>query len=82
MQNDVDLHRSLQSPPTSIYRQLAIIIDEFDGQFLHALRRIYLSKNPFRDFIARAGYRILQVPETPHEFVGQYLPIWINLEQN
>jgi len=27
----------------------------------------------FRDFIARAGYRILQVPETPHEFVGQYL---------
>jgi len=27
----------------------------------------------FRDFIARAGYRILQVPETPQEFVGQYL---------
>lgn len=27
----------------------------------------------FRDFIARAGYRILQVPETPKEFVGQYL---------
>ena len=27
----------------------------------------------FRDFIARAGYKILQVPETPHEFVGQYL---------
>ncbi|MDM8561194.1 AAA-like domain-containing protein [Candidatus Parabeggiatoa sp. HSG14] len=27
----------------------------------------------FRNFVARAGYRILQVPETPHEFVGQYL---------
>jgi len=27
----------------------------------------------FRDFIARAGYRILQVPETPQEFVGQYV---------
>jgi hypothetical protein len=27
----------------------------------------------FRDFIARAGYRILQVPETPQEFIGQYL---------
>ncbi|MBC8234341.1 ATP-binding protein [bacterium] len=25
----------------------------------------------FRDFIARAGYRILEVPETPQEFVGQ-----------
>ena len=27
----------------------------------------------FRDFIARAGYRILQVPETPQEFIGQHL---------
>jgi len=27
----------------------------------------------FHDFIARAGYRILQVPNTPQEFVGQYL---------
>ncbi|MFQ5857784.1 MAG: ATP-binding protein [Anaerolineae bacterium] len=27
----------------------------------------------FRDFIARAGYRILEVPETPQEYVGQYL---------
>jgi hypothetical protein len=31
-----------------------------------------LIKN-FNDFIARAGYRILQVPDTPQEFVGQYL---------
>ncbi len=27
----------------------------------------------FHDFIMRAGYRILQVPDTPQEFVGQYL---------
>ena len=27
----------------------------------------------FRDFIARAGYRILEVPSTPQEFVGQDL---------
>ncbi len=27
----------------------------------------------FMDFIARAGHRILQVPQTPKEFVGQYL---------
>ena len=29
--------------------------------------------NNFRDFIARAGFRILQVPETPQEFIGQHL---------
>ena len=27
----------------------------------------------FKNFIARAGYKILQVPKTPQEFVGQYL---------
>jgi len=27
----------------------------------------------FRDFIARVGYRILEVPQTPQEFVGQDL---------
>ena len=27
----------------------------------------------FSNFITRAGFRILQVPETPQEFVGQYL---------
>ena len=27
----------------------------------------------FRDFIIRAGFRILQVPETPQEFIGQHL---------
>lgn len=27
----------------------------------------------FRDFISRAGYKILQVPDTPQEYVGQHL---------
>ena len=27
----------------------------------------------FKDFIARAGFRILQIPDTPHEYVRQYL---------
>ena len=27
----------------------------------------------FQDFIARAGFKILQIPETPQEYVGQYL---------
>ena len=27
----------------------------------------------FRDFITRAGFRILQVPDTPREYVGQHL---------
>ena len=31
-----------------------------------------LLKN-FRDFIARAGYRILEVPDKPQEFIGQHL---------
>ena len=29
--------------------------------------------NNFRDFISRVGFRILQVPETPQEYVGQNL---------
>ena len=31
------------------------------------------SLDNFRDFIARVGFRILQVPDTPQEFVGCYL---------
>ena len=39
-----------------------------DGQIEMAL----LLEN-FQAFIARAGFRILQVPDTPQEYVGQYL---------
>ena len=34
----------------------------------------------FRDFIARVGFRILEVPETPQEYVGQLL-LFAYLEQ-
>ena len=34
----------------------------------------------FRDFIARAGFKILQVPDTPREYVGQHL-LFAYLEQ-
>ena len=34
----------------------------------------------FRDFIIRVGFKILQVPETPQEYVGQYL-LFAYLEQ-
>ena len=34
----------------------------------------------FQEFIARAGYRILDVPDTPKEFIGQYL-LYAYLEQ-
>ena len=36
--------------------------------------------NNFRDFIARVGFKILQVPETPQEYVGQHL-LFAYLEQ-
>ncbi len=29
--------------------------------------------NNFQDFIARVGFRILQVPDTPQEYIGQHL---------
>ena len=34
----------------------------------------------FRDFIARVGFRILQVPDKPQEYVGQHL-LYAYLEQ-
>ena len=39
-----------------------------DGQI-----RLQSLLDNFQHFIARVGYRVLQVPETPKEFVGQYL---------
>ena len=47
--------------------------DEF--QYLTDTGQLQMERllDNFRDFIARAGYRILQVPETPQEFIGQHL---------
>ena len=50
--------------------------EETDGfQYLTADGQIQMERllNNFQDFIARAGFRILQVPETPQEFIGQHL---------
>ena len=48
-------------------------IDEF--QYLTSNGHIQMEwlMDNFRDFIALAGFRILQVPETPQEFIGQHL---------
>ena len=47
--------------------------DEF--QYLTTTGQIQMERllDNFQDFIARAGFRILQVPETPQEFIGQHL---------
>ena len=50
--------------------------EDTDGfQYLTSNGQIQMEQllNNFRDFIARAGFRILQVPETPQEFIGQHL---------
>ncbi|RKU29453.1 hypothetical protein C6499_08825 [Candidatus Poribacteria bacterium] len=54
--------------------------DEF--QYLTDTGQIHMERllDNFRDFIARAGFRILQVPETPQEFIGQHL-LFAYLEQ-
>lgn len=50
--------------------------EDTDGfQYLTSDGEIQMERllDNFRDFIARAGFRILQVPETPQEFIGQHL---------
>ncbi|MYH79527.1 hypothetical protein F4009_14750 [Candidatus Poribacteria bacterium] len=50
--------------------------EDTDGfQYLTSDGQIQMERlmDNFRDFIARAGFRILQVPETPQEFIGQHL---------
>lgn len=51
--------------------------DNIDGfrAYLNASGQVDLEGvlDNFRDFIARAGYRILQVSNTPQEYIGQHL---------
>ncbi len=50
--------------------------EDTDGfQYLTATGQIQMERllDNFRDFIARAGFKVLQVPETPQEFIGQHL---------
>ncbi len=43
--------------------------------YLNASGQVDLERvlDNFRDFIARAGYRILQISDTPQEYIGQHL---------
>ena len=52
------------------------------GDYLTPEGRIQMTAllDNFRDFIARAGFKILQVPDTPQEYVGQHL-LFAYLEQ-
>lgn len=49
--------------------------DESDLDFFTTSGQIDMESllNNFREFIERVGFRILQVPDKPKEFVGQYL---------
>ncbi len=50
--------------------------EDADGfQYLTDTGHILMERllDNFRDFIARVGFRILQVPDTPQEFIGQHL---------
>ena len=54
----------LPADNTAGFRDYLTSIDDIDMALL---------LNNFSDFIARAGFRVLQVPETPQEFIGQHL---------
>ena len=45
------------------------------SHYLMSIGQIQMERllDNFRDFIARVGFKILQVPETPQEFIGQHL---------
>ena len=50
--------------------------EDTDGfQYLADTGQIQMERlmDNFQDFIARTGFRILQVPETPQKFIGQHL---------
>ena len=54
----------LPADNTAGFRDYLTSIDDIDMALL---------LNNFSDFMARAGFRVLQVPETPQEFIGQHL---------
>ena len=75
--NPIYLYRIIQAfKPLVNGLERDYFTEDADGfQYLTATGEIQIEKlmDNFRDFIARAGFRILQVPETPQEFVGQHL---------
>ena len=75
--NPIYLHRIIQAfKPVVNGLERDYFPEDTDGfQYLTSDGHIQMEQllNNFRDFIARAGFRILQVPETPQEFIGQHL---------
>ncbi len=75
--NPIYLHRIIQAfKPIVNGLENDYFPEDTDGfQYLTDTGQIQMEQllNNFRDFIARAGFRILQVPETPQEFIGQHL---------
>ena len=75
--NPIYLHRIIQAfKPLVNGLEHDYFPEDTDGfQYLTSDGHIQMEQllNNFQNFIARAGYRILQVPETPKEFVGQHL---------
>ena len=75
--NPIYLHRIIQTfKPLVNGLERDYFPEDTDGfQYLTPTGQIQMERllDNFRDFIARAGFRILQVPETPQEFIGQHL---------
>ena len=75
--NPIYLHRIIQAfKPVVNGLERDYFPEDTDGfQYLTSDGHIQMERllDNFRDFIARAGFRILQVPETPQEFIGQHL---------
>ena len=82
--NPIYLHRIIQAfKPIVNGLESDYFPEDTDGfQYLTDTGQIQMERllDNFRDFIARAGFRILQVPETPQEFIGQHL-LFAYLEQ-
>lgn len=75
--NPIYLYRILQAfKPIVNGLEQDYFPEDTDGfQYLTSTGEIQMERlmDNFREFIARAGFRILQVPETPQEFIGQHL---------
>ena len=75
--NSIYLHRIVQAfKPIVNGLERDYFPEDTDGfQYLTSDGQIQMKRlmDNFREFIARAGFRILQVPETPQEFIGQHL---------
>ena len=75
--NPIYLHRIIQAftPIVNGLERDYFPEDTDEFQYLTDTGQIQMGwlLDNFRDFIARAGFKILQVPETPQEFMGQHL---------